>query len=163
MNVWREALELGQKYGVRNSQATVLAPTGTIAFLMDCDTTGVEPDLATVKYKKLVGGGILKLVNSQVPQALTRLGYTDEQIKGIGDYLLDKGTIEGAPQLKDEHLPVFDCSFKAENGQRSIHYMGHLKMMAAAQPFISGAISKTVNLPEDATRDDIKNVYCGQI
>lgn len=159
LKVWQEALELGQRYGVRNSQATVLAPTGTIAFLMDCDTTGIEPELALVKYKKLVGGGILKLVNSQVPQALTRLGYTDEQIKNMGDYLLERGTIEGAPQLKDEHLPVFDCSFKAENGQRSINYMGHLKMMAAAQPFVSGAISKTVNLPEDATREDIKNVY----
>lgn len=159
LKVWQEALELGQRYGVRNSQATVLAPTGTIAFLMDCDTTGVEPELALVKYKKLVGGGVLKLINGQVPQALNRLGYTDEQIKEIGDYLLDRGTIEGSPHLKDEHLPVFDCSFKAENGQRSIHYMGHLKMMAATQPFISGAISKTVNLPEDATREDIKNVY----
>ena len=159
LKAWQEAVEFGQIYGVRNSQATVLAPTGTIAFLMDCDTTGVEPEIALVRYKKLVGGGILKLVNGQVPQALSRIGYTDEQIKDISDYLLDKGTVEGAPHLQEQHLPIFDCSFKAQNGQRSIHYMGHLKMMAAAQPFISGAISKTVNLPEDATRDDIKNVF----
>ncbi|PIR42060.1 MAG: ribonucleoside-diphosphate reductase, adenosylcobalamin-dependent [Candidatus Yanofskybacteria bacterium CG10_big_fil_rev_8_21_14_0_10_37_15] len=159
LKVWQEVFELGQRYGVRNSQATVLAPTGTIAFLMDCDTTGIEPELALVKYKKLVGGGTLKLVNNQVPRALNRLGYNDEEIKNMGDYLLKKNTIEGAPFLKDEHLPVFDCSFKAENGERSVHYMGHLKMMAAAQPFISGAISKTVNLPETATKEDVKNVY----
>ncbi len=159
LKVWQEALELGRMYGVRNSQATVLAPTGTIAFLMDCDTTGVEPELALIKYKKLVGGGVLKLVNSQVPHALNILGYTDEQIKAISEHLLEKGTIEGAPNLKDEHLPVFDCSFRAQNGVRSINYMGHLKMMAAAQPFVSGAISKTVNLPEDATREDVKNVF----
>lgn len=159
LKVWQEVLELGQTFGVRNSQVTVLAPTGTIGFLMDCDTFGVEPELALIKYKKLVGGGTLKLINGQVPQALSRIGYTDEQIKDIGDYLLDKGTVEGAPHLEEKHLPIFDCSFKAQNGQRCIHYMGHLKMMAAAQPFISGAISKTVNLPEDATRDDIKNVF----
>jgi len=159
LKVWQEVLELGQTYGVRNSQVTVLAPTGTTGFLMDCDTFGIEPELALIKYKKLVGGGTLKLINGQVPQALSRIGYTDEQIKDIGDYLLDKGTVEGAPHLKEEHLSIFDCSFKAQNGQRSIHYMGHLKMMAAAQPFISGAISKTVNLPEDATREDIKNVF----
>jgi ribonucleoside-diphosphate reductase alpha chain len=157
--VWREALELGRKYGIRNSQATVLAPTGTIAFLMDCDTTGIEPELALIKYKKLVGGGTLKLVNSHIPLALRRLGYSNEQIEDISKYLLDKETIEGAPHLKEEHVPVFDCSFKAQNGKRSINYMGHVKMMAAAQPFISGAISKTVNLPAEATVDDIKNVF----
>lgn len=159
LKVWQETLELGRVYGVRNSQATVLAPTGTIAFLMDCDTTGIEPELALIKYKKLVGGGVLKLVNSQVPHALDVLGYTDEQIKAISDHLLEKGTIEGAPNLKDEHLPVFDCSFRTQNGIRSINYMGHLKMMAAAQPFVSGAISKTVNLPEEATREDVKDVF----
>jgi ribonucleoside-diphosphate reductase alpha chain len=157
--VWNDALTLGKKYGVRNSQVTVLAPTGTIAFLMDCDTTGIEPELALIKYKKLVGGGTLKLVNGQVPQALRKLGYSEEQIKDINDYLLEKETIEGAPHLLDEDLPVFDCSFKAMNGVRSIHYMGHVKMMAAAQPYISGAISKTVNLPTDATREDIKDVF----
>ena len=157
--VWNDALTLGKKYGIRNSQATVLAPTGTIAFLMDCDTTGVEPELALVKYKKLVGGGTLKLVNNQVSRALQKLGYSEEQIAGIIDYILEKETIEGAPHFLEEDLSVFDCSFKAMNGQRSISYMGHVKMMAAAQPFISGAISKTVNLPGDATREDIKDVY----
>lgn len=157
--VWHDALDLGRKYGVRNSQMTVLAPTGTIAFLMDCDTTGIEPELALVKYKKLVGGGTLKLVNGHVPLALRRLGYSNEEIDDISKYLMDKETIEGAPHLKDEHVPVFDCSFKAQNGKRSIHYLGHIKMMSAAQPFISGAISKTVNLPAEATVDDIKNVF----
>lgn len=157
--VWHDALDLGRKYGIRNSQMTVLAPTGTIAFLMDCDTTGIEPELALVKYKKLVGGGTLKLVNSHVPLALRRLGYSNEQIEDISGYLMDKETIEGAPHLKEEHVPVFDCSFKAQNGNRSIHYLGHIKMMSAAQPFISGAISKTVNLPAEATVDDIKNVF----
>ena len=157
--VWNDALHLGRKYGVRNSQVTVLAPTGTIAFLMDCDTTGIEPELALVKYKKLVGGGVLKLVNNQVPSALKRLSYSDEQIKDISDYILEKETIEGAPHVLEEDLSVFDCSFKAQNGKRTINYMGHVKMMAAAQPFISGAISKTVNMPTDATREDIKNVF----
>lgn len=157
--VWNDALTLGRKYGIRNSQATVLAPTGTIAFLMDCDTTGIEPELALVKYKKLVGGGVLKLVNSQVPASLQKLGYSEEQIEEISDYLLEKETIEGAPDLLDEDLPVFDCSFKAAKGKRSINYMGHVLMMAAAQPFISGAISKTVNLPSNATREDIKDVF----
>jgi len=157
--VWHEALEIGSAYGVRNSQVTVLAPTGTIAFMMDCDTTGIEPCLAMVAYKKLVGGGLLKLVNNQVPAALRRLNYSDEQIKDISAYLLEKDTIEGAPHLKEEHLPVFDCSFRAVNGQRSINYMGHLSMMAAAQPFISGAISKTINLPNDATVDDIRDAF----
>ncbi|MBI2062150.1 MAG: ribonucleoside-diphosphate reductase, partial [Candidatus Yanofskybacteria bacterium] len=128
--VWHEALDLGRKFGVRNSQMTVLAPTGTIAFLMDCDTTGIEPELALIKYKKLVGGGTLKLINNQIPLALRRLGYTNEQIEDISKYLLDKETIEGAPHLKEEHVPVFDCSFKAQNGNRSIHYMGHIKMMS---------------------------------
>ncbi len=157
--VWHDTVELGSKFGVRNSQVTVLAPTGTIAFLMDCDTTGVEPDIALVKYKKLVGGGILKLSNNQVPLALHRLGYTHDQIKEITEYLVEKDTIEGAPHLKDKDLPVFDCAFKAANGTRSISYMGHLKMMAAAQPFISGAISKTINLPTDATVEDVREVY----
>lgn len=157
--VWNDAITLGKKYGIRNSQVTVLAPTGTIAFLMDCDTTGVEPELALVKYKKLVGGGTLKLVNGQVPKALRKLGYSEEQIVDIKNYILENETIEGAPHLLDEDLPVFDCSFKAMNGSRSISYMGHIKMMAAAQPFISGAISKTVNLPTDATREDIKDVF----
>jgi len=156
--IWQEVLELSEKYGVRNSQVTVLAPTGTIAFLMDCDTTGVEPELAIVKYKKLVGGGVLKLVNNQVPLALTRLGYANEQVKEISDYILEKETIEGAPHIKQEHLPVFDCSFRPKNGNRCIYHLGHIKMMAAVQPFISGAISKTVNLPSDATVEDVKNV-----
>jgi len=157
--VWHEALEVSRRSGVRNAQVTVLAPTGTIAFMMDCDTTGIEPGLALVAYKKLVGGGMLKLVNNQVPGALKKLGYSPEQIKDISAYVLEKDTIEGAPHLKDEHLPVFDCSFKATNGVRSISYMGHLRMMSAAQPFISGAISKTINLPNDATVDDIRDAF----
>ena len=126
---------------------------------MDCDTTGVEPELALVKYKKLVGGGTLKLVNNQVSAALKKLGYSEEQMSDIAEYVMEKETIEGAPHLLEEDLPVFDCSFKAANGLRSIGYMGHVKMMAAAQPFISGAISKTVNLPSNATREDIKDVF----
>ncbi len=157
--VWFEALELAKRYGVRNSQISVLAPTGTIAFLMDCVTTGVEPDIALVKYKKLVGGGTIKLVNHQVPMALRRLGYTNEQIEDIVAHITEHDTIEGAPHLKDNDLPVFDCAFKATNGQRSIGYLGHLQMMAAVQPFISGAISKTINLPADATVEDVKNVF----
>ena len=157
--VWNDAINFGKRYGVRNSQVTVLAPTGTIAFLMDCDTTGIEPELAIVKYKKLVGGGVLKLVNSQVPAALRKLGYSEEQIEDINEYIFEKETIEGAPHLLEEDLPVFDCSFKAQNGVRSINYMGHVRMMAATQPFISGAISKTVNLPNNATREDIKDVF----
>ena len=145
---WDEALAHGEKHGYRNSQVTVLAPTGTIGFMMDCDTTGIEPDLALIKYKKLVGGGMIKIVNNTVPGALFKLGYTHEQTDAIVSYVDATGTIEGAPHVKDEHLAVFDCSFKPSKGTRSIHYMGHLKMMAAAQPFISGAISKTVNLPE---------------
>ena len=157
--VWNDALTLGKKYGIRNSQVTVLAPTGTIAFLMDCDTTGIEPELGLVKYKKLVGGGTLKLVNGQVTKALNKLGYSQEQMDGISNHILERETIEGAPYLLDDDLPVFDCSFKPQNGTRSISYMGHVRMMAAAQPFISGAISKTVNLPNDATREDIKDVF----
>jgi ribonucleoside-diphosphate reductase alpha chain len=156
---WDEALGLGERVGYRNAQVTVLAPTGTIGFMMDCDTTGVEPDLALVKYKKLVGGGMIKIVNQTVPQALWKLGYASEQVDSIVGYIDSTGTIEGAPGVRDEHLPVFDCSFKPQKGTRSIHYMGHVQMMAAAQPFISGAISKTVNLPEAATVEDIMDAY----
>src|SRR5256885_883729 len=156
---WDEALASGEKHGYRNYQDTVIAPTGTIGFMMDCDTTGIEPDLALVKYKKLVGGGMIKIVNNTVPGALFKLGYTHEQTDAIVSYVDATGTIEGAPHIKDDHLAVFDCSFKPAKGTRSIHYMGHLKMMAAAQPFISGAISKTVNLPNSATVDDIVEAY----
>jgi ribonucleoside-diphosphate reductase alpha chain len=156
---WDDAVELGEQAGYRNAQATVLAPTGTIGFMMDCDTTGVEPDIALVKYKKLVGGGLMKIVNQTVPMALKRLGYTPAQIDAIVDYIDKNETIEGAPGLKDSHLPVFDCAFKAAKGQRSIHYMGHIKMMGATQPFISGAISKTVNVPKDASVDEIMQAY----
>jgi ribonucleoside-diphosphate reductase alpha chain len=158
-DAWDEAVRLGELYGYRNAQATVLAPTGTIGFMMDCDTTGVEPDIALVKYKKLVGGGLMKIVNQTVPMALARLGYTEQQIKGIVDFINEQETIEGAPELKPEHLPVFDCAFKAAKGERSIHYMGHIKMMGATQPFISGAISKTVNVPKEATVDEIMRAY----
>ena len=150
---WRE------RYGYRNSQVTVLAPTGTIGFMMDCDTTGVEPDLALVKYKKLVGGGMIKIVNSTVPSALIKLGYNEAEVNAIVSYIDATGTIEGAPGIKPEHLAVFDCSFKPAKGTRSIHYMGHIKMMAATQPFLSGAISKTVNLPQDCSVDDIAEAY----
>jgi ribonucleoside-diphosphate reductase alpha chain len=156
---WDDAVELGEAFGYRNAQATVLAPTGTIGFMMDCDTTGVEPDIALVKYKKLVGGGLMKIVNQTVPMALRKLGYTPPQIDAIVDYIDKTETIEGAPALKDSHLPVFDCAFKAAKGNRSIHYMGHIKMMGATQPFISGAISKTVNVPKDATVDEIMQAY----
>ena len=198
-SIWSDAVDLGMLHGYRNSQATVLAPTGTIGFMMDCDTTGVEPDIALVKYKKLVGGGLMKIVNQTVPMALTKLGYSaqqvkeiveyidenetiegaptikivnntvppalrmlgydDPQVKAIVEYVNERGTIEGAPGLKAEHLPVFDCAFKPANGARSIHYMGHLKMMGAVQPFISGAISKTVNLPSEVTVEEIEQAY----
>ena len=158
-DAWSEAYELGSRHGLRNGQATVLAPTGTIAFMMDCDTTGIEPDIALVKYKKLVGGGMLKIVNQTVPKALTRLGYTDAQVKEILEYLDENDTIEGAPHLRDAHLPVFDCAFRPMRGARSIHYLGHVKMMAAAQPFISGAISKTVNVPSDTAPGEIEQAY----
>ena len=157
--VWDNALAHGEKHGYRNSQVTVLAPTGTIGFMMDCDTTGIEPDLALVKYKKLVGGGMIKIVNNTVPNALFKLGYSSEQANAIVSYIDATGTIEGAPGLKEEHLPVFDCSFKPAKGTRAIPYMGHIKMMAATQPFISGAISKTVNLPHDASVEDIAEAY----
>jgi ribonucleoside-diphosphate reductase alpha chain len=157
--VWDETLASGMKHGYRNAQVTVLAPTGTIGFMMDCDTTGIEPDLALVKYKKLVGGGLIKIVNNVVPAALLRLGYSAQEAAEIVNYIDVHGTIEGAPHLKVEHLPVFDCSLKPANGRRSIHYMGHVRMMAAVQPFISGAISKTVNLPEEATPEDVMNAY----
>jgi len=156
---WDEAVELGEDFGYRNAQATVLAPTGTIGFMMDCDTTGVEPDIALVKYKKLVGGGLMKIVNTTVPMALTKLGYTKPEIEAIVHHIDEHETIEGAPFLKDEHLPVFDCAFKPANGQRSIQYMGHIRMMGATQPFISGAISKTVNVPREATVEDIERAY----
>src|ERR1700680_3993042 len=156
---WDEALAQGEKSGYRNAQVTVLAPTGTIGFMMDCDTTGIEPDLALVKYKKLVGGGMIKIVNQTVPTALFKLGYTHDEADKIVSYIDATGTIEGAPEIKDDHLAVFDCSFKPSKGTRSIHYLGHLKMMAAAQPFISGAISKTVNLPENASVEDIMETY----
>jgi ribonucleoside-diphosphate reductase alpha chain len=156
---WDAALLHGERHGYRNSQTTVLAPTGTIGFMMDCDTTGIEPDLALVKYKKLVGGGMIKIVNNTVPAALFKLGYNNDQVNAIVSYIDATGTIEGAPGIKSEHLAVFDCSFKPAKGTRSIHYMGHIKMMAAAQPFLSGAISKTVNLPQEATVEDIAEAY----
>jgi ribonucleoside-diphosphate reductase alpha chain len=156
---WDMALLYGERHGYRNSQTTVLAPTGTIGFMMDCDTTGIEPDLALVKYKKLVGGGMIKIVNNTVPAALFKLGYSDEQVNAIVSYIDATGTIEGAPGIKPEHLAVFDCSFKPAKGTRSIHYMGHIKMMAATQPFLSGAISKTVNLPHEATVEDVAEAY----
>ena len=156
---WDEAVELGEDFGYRNAQATVLAPTGTIGFMMDCDTTGVEPDIALVKYKKLVGGGLMKIVNQTVPMALAKLGYTQPEVEAIIHYIDEHETIEGAPCLKDEHLPVFDCAFKASQGERSIHYMGHIRMMGATQPFISGAISKTVNVPREATVEEIEKAY----
>jgi ribonucleoside-diphosphate reductase alpha chain len=159
LQAWEEAVDLGERFGYRNAQATVLAPTGTIGFMMDCDTTGIEPDIALVKYKKLVGGGMLKIVNSTVPMALERLGYAPDEVREIVQYIDANDTIEGAPYLKDEHLPVFDCAFRPFNGMRSIHYMGHIRMMAAVQPFLSGAISKTVNLPNDASPEDIRQAY----
>lgn len=156
---WAEAHKVGSIAGYRNAQISVLAPTGTIGFMMDCDTTGIEPDLALVKYKKLVGGGVIKIVNNTVPQALIKLGYTPEQTEKIVAHIDSTGTIEGAPEIKPEHLAVFDCSFRPQNGQRSIHYMGHIRMMAAVQPFISGAISKTINMPEECTAEDIMEAY----
>jgi len=158
-HAWDGALAHGEKHGYRNSQVTVLAPTGTIGFMMDCDTTGIEPDLALVKYKKLVGGGMIKIVNNTVPSALIKLGYNEAEVNAIVSYIDATGTIEGAPAIKPEHLACFDCSFKPSKGTRSIHYMGHIKMMAATQPFLSGAISKTVNLPQDASVDDIAEAY----
>jgi ribonucleoside-diphosphate reductase alpha chain len=157
--VWDETLALGKRVGYRNAQATVLAPTGTIGFMMDCDTTGIEPDIALVKYKQLAGGGMLKIVNNTVPLALRNLGYDDHEVAGIIKYIGERDTIEGAPELKNEHLSVFDCAFKPANGVRSIAWRAHVRMMAAAQPFLSGAISKTVNMPHDVTPQDIADAY----
>ena len=156
---WQDALELGREHGYRNAQVTVLAPTGTISFMMDCDTTGIEPELALIKYKHLAGGGNIKMINGTVPEALAHLGYSADEQQRILDYLNKRETIEGAPHLKDEHLPVFDCAFPPKNGQRVIHYMGHLNMMAAVQPFISGGISKTVNVPNSITPEEITDIY----
>ena len=157
--VWNEALQHGRRNGYRNAQATVLAPTGTIAFMMDCDTTGIEPDIALIKYKQLAGGGMMKIINRTVPATLKTLGYSVEQVTAILKFLEEHDTIEGAPELKDEHLPVFDCAFKAAKGNRSIAWHAHVSMMAAAQPFLSGAISKTVNMPSDSTVEDIEQAY----
>ncbi len=156
---WNDAVRMGEVHGIRNAQVTVLAPTGTIGFMMDCDTTGIEPDIALVKYKKLVGGGVLKIVNNTVPLALQRLGYAPETIHSVLQFIDEMETIEGAPGLREEHLPVFDCAFKPANGARTIHYMGHIRMMGAVQPFLSGAISKTVNMPSCATPEDIEQAY----
>ncbi len=156
---WDAALVFGERHGYRNSQVTVLAPTGTIGFMMDCDTTGIEPDLALVKYKKLVGGGMIKIVNQTVAPALFKLGYSVDDVNAIVSYIDATGTIEGAPGIQPEHLAVFDCSFKPAKGTRSIHYMGHIKMMAAVQPFLSGAISKTVNLPHEASAEEVAEAY----
>jgi ribonucleoside-diphosphate reductase alpha chain len=152
---WDEAIGLGEEHGYRNAQATVLAPTGTIGLMMDCDTTGIEPDLALVKNKKLVGGGTMQIVNQTVPRALGKLGYADDQVDAIVAYIAEHNTVGGAPFMKEEHYPVFDCSM----GERAIDYMGHVKMMAAAQPFISGAISKTVNMPEHVTVEEVEQLY----
>src|SRR4029077_17129335 len=165
---WNRAAELGKRHGYRNAQVTVLAPTGTISFLMDCDTTGIEPDIALVKNKLLAGGGMLKIVNQTVKPALEKLGYNSEEIERIIAHVDAFDTIEDVPDadgttissgLRPEHLPVFDCAFTPHKGQRALSYMAHLRMMAAAQPFLSGAISKTVNLPESATVEDIMNSY----
>jgi len=158
-SAWDDALELGERFGYKNSQVSVLAPTGTIGFMMDCDTTGIEPDLALVKQKRLVGGGVIKIVNNTVPQALMKLGYAPEDVAKIVDYIDANGTIEGAPGFKPEHLAVFDCSLTPAGGGRSISWRGHLHMMAAAQPFLSGAISKTINMPEESTVEDIMDAY----
>src|SRR5580692_225566 len=155
---WEDAYELGKVAGFRNVQVTVIAPTETIGFMMDCDTTGIEPDLALVKYKKLVGGGVIKIVNNTVPAALIKLGYSPEQVEAIVSHIDSTGKMEGAPGFKDEHLAIFDCSLAAP-GARSIAWRGHLKMMAAAQPFLSGAISKTINMPEESTIEDIMQAY----
>jgi len=158
-DLWDQAFDLGSKAGFCNAQATVIAPTGTIGFMMDCDTTGIEPDIALVKYKLLAGGGMLKLVNKTVPMALEKLGYSADDIKSICDYINENETIEGAAKLNPDHLPIFDCAFKPRNGKRCIHYMAHLKMMASVQPFISGAISKTINMPNESTAEDIAKAY----
>ena len=158
-DAWRQALVLGELHGYRNAQATVLAPTGTIAFMMDCDTTGVEPDISLVKYKNLSGGGYFKIVNRTVPAALRRLGYAEDAIERIGAHIDDTGTIEGTADLETEHLAIFDCAFKAQAGQRSIAPLGHIRMLGAVQPFLSGAVSKTVNVPEQTSVDEIMQTY----
>ncbi|MHC4178198.1 MAG: vitamin B12-dependent ribonucleotide reductase [Planctomycetota bacterium] len=157
--LWDAVLTQGRRHGLRNAQATVLAPTGTISFMMDCDTTGIEPDIALVKYKQLAGGGMLKIVNQTVPLALETLGYSEAEIESIVGYIDKEDTIEGAADLKLEHLPVFDCAFQPQHGTRSIPWKAHIRMMAAAQPFISGAISKTVNMPKEATPEDVAEAY----
>ena len=156
---WDLAVETGRQFGYRNGQTTVLAPTGTIGLMMDCDTTGVEPDLALVKFKKLVGGGVMKIVNQTVPSALGRLGYQTDEAKEIVDYVHENGFIDGAPQFREEHLSVFDCAVAPAGGGRAIHHLGHVKMMAAVQPFLSGAISKTVNMPQKSSIEDIMQTY----
>src|SRR5439155_4130770 len=156
---WDDALALGTDHGYRNAQVSLLAPTGTISFMLDCDTTGVEPDIALVKYKKLVGGGMLKMVNQTVPLALHRLGYGDSAVADIVAHIDTHDTIEGAPQLRDDDLAVFDCAFTPQNGKRSIDWQGHLRMMGAVQPFVSGAISKTINMPNGSTVEDIEQAY----
>ncbi len=158
-DVWAEAIALGEAHGYRNGQASVLAPTGTIGLMMDCDTTGVEPDLALVKHKKLIGGGIIRIVNHTVPAALERLGYNPAEVETICSHVDEHGHVEGAPGLDPDHLAVFDCALKPADGERAIHHMGHVRMMAAVQPFLSGAISKTVNMPEDSTVEDIEKTY----
>lgn len=158
-NLWDKVVELGERYGFRNAQATVLAPTGTISFMMDCDTTGIEPDIALVKYKQLAGGGMLKIVNNSVAEGLATLGYGEDEIEAIVEFINMNDTIEGAPHIKDEHLQVFDCAFKPAKGTRSIPWQAHVQMMAAAQPFLSGAISKTVNMPSDVSEKDIADAY----
>jgi ribonucleoside-diphosphate reductase alpha chain len=159
LDAWDDALAMGMQHGYRNAQVTLLAPTGTVAFMMDCDTTGVEPDIALIKYKKLSGGGMMKIVNNTVPLALQRLGYSKSQMKEIVQHIDEHETIEGAPFLREAHLPVFDCAFRPAGGTRAIHHMGHIRMIAAVQPFLSGAISKTVNLPKEATVEDIEQAY----
>jgi ribonucleoside-diphosphate reductase alpha chain len=156
---WDDAYEMGRLHGYRNGQVTVIAPTGTIGFMMDCDTTGVEPELALIKYKKLVGGGVIKIVNNTVEESLLKLGYSAAKASDIVSHIDSTGTIEGSEHIKEEHLPVFDCSFRPQNGERSIHYLGHLRMMGAVQPFISGAISKTINMPEESTVADVTEAY----
>lgn len=159
LRVWDEAYSLGKKIGIRNSQVTVLAPTGTIALMMDCATTGVEPDFALVKHKQLFGGGVMKFVNTTVPRALARLGYSQEETNEIIAYTEENGTIEGAPHLKDEHLAIFDCAVKSAKGKRAISWQGHVRMVGAVQPFISGAISKTFNMPQETTAEEILDAY----
>jgi ribonucleoside-diphosphate reductase alpha chain len=156
---WREAYTLGSRVGFRNAQTIVLAPTGTIGFMMDCDTTGIEPELALVKHKKLVGGGNIRIVNGTLSRGLNRLGYTAEHVGAIVRFIDETGTIEGAPHMKDQDLAVFDCSLRPQNGKRSIHPRGHIRMMAAVQPFLSGGISKTINMPEESTVQDVFDAY----